>query len=133
MANISDSYVGLSVYANIDYLSRLIDEELAITGVQLQIDPRAGPHREMLKEIKDLPAVQTYSARADAIYNLVETALKTQMIFIVLLALFAGIIFFCSMLNTSLISLAEPCAKWPHCAWWAIPNIKSADTFCAKA
>jgi putative ABC transport system permease protein len=107
VANISDSYVGLSVYANIDYLSRLIGEELAITGVQLQTDPRAAPHGEMLKEIKDLPAVQSYSARADAIYNLVETALKTQMIFIVLLALFAGIIFFCSLLNTSLIGLAE--------------------------
>jgi putative ABC transport system permease protein len=107
VANISDSYVGLAVYANIDYLSRLIGEELAITGVQLQIDSRDAPHGEMLKQIKDLSAVQTYSARADAIHNLVETALKTQMIFIVLLALFAGIIFFCSMLNTSLIGLAE--------------------------
>jgi putative ABC transport system permease protein len=107
VVNISDSYVGLSVYADIGYLSRLIGEELALTGVQLQTDPRQAPHNEMLKEIKRLPAVQSYSARADAIYNLVETALKTQMIFIVLLALFAGIIFFCSMLNTSLIGLAE--------------------------
>jgi len=107
VTNISDSYVGLSVYANIDYLSRLVGEELAITGVQLQTDPRSVEHTAMLKEIKDLLAVQTYSARADAIHNLIETALKTQMIFIVLLSLFAGIIFFCSMLNTSLISLAE--------------------------
>jgi putative ABC transport system permease protein len=107
VVHISDSYVGLSVYANINYLSRLVGEELALTGVQLQTNPNAALHGQMLKEIKQLPAVQTYSARADTIYNLVESALKTQMIFIVLLALFAGIIFFCSMLNTSLISLAE--------------------------
>src|SRR5262249_23416281 len=107
VTNISDSYVGLSVYANIDYLSRLIGEEVAITGVQLQTDPRSVLTTAMLKAIKDLSAVQTYSARRDAIQNLIEPALKAQMFFIVLLSLFAGIIFFCSMLNTSLISLAE--------------------------
>ncbi|HZZ26729.1 MAG TPA: FtsX-like permease family protein [Pirellulales bacterium] len=107
IANISDSYVGLAVYANIEYLSRLIGEELALTGVEIQTDPRATKLSEMLKEIKELPALQNYSAKADAIHNLVETALKTQMIFIVLLSLFAGIIFFCSLLNTSLIGLAE--------------------------
>ena len=107
VVEISDSYVGLSIYADINYLSRLIGEEIALTGVQLQTDPRRGPHGELLKELKELPALESYSARANSIRNLVETALKAQMIFIVLLTLFAGVIFFCSMLNTSLIALAE--------------------------
>ncbi|HTQ38619.1 MAG TPA: ABC transporter permease, partial [Pirellulales bacterium] len=107
VVNISDSYVGLAVYADIHYLSRLIGEEMAVTGVEIQTDPRAAKQSEMLKDIKQLPALQNYSAKADAVHNLVETALKTQMIFIVLLSLFAGIIFFCSMLNTSLIALEE--------------------------
>jgi putative ABC transport system permease protein len=107
VVEISDSYVGLSIYADINYLSRLIGEEMALTGVELQTDPRSAPHEELLKELKEMPALESYSARANAIRNLVETALKAQMIFIVLLTLFAGVIFFCSMLNTSLIALAE--------------------------
>ena len=61
----------------------------------------------MLEELKDLPAVQSYTARANTVHNLIETVLNTQMIFIGLLLLFAGVIFFSSMLNTSLIGLAE--------------------------
>ena len=49
----------------------------------------------------------SYTARANTVRNLIETVLNTQMIFIGLLVLFAGVIFFSSMLNTSLIGLAE--------------------------
>jgi putative ABC transport system permease protein len=107
VVEIADSYVGIAVYANIHYLSRLIDEESAVSGVQLQVDSRDGPKRELFRAVKRLPAVQTYSSRLNTIYNVTETVLKTQAIFIGLLVLFAGVIFLTSLLNTSLIGLAE--------------------------
>ena len=107
VVEIADSYVGLGVYADLEYLSRLIGEEYAVTGVQVRTDPRPHAVNEFLRELKELPAVQSYTARANTVKNLIETVLNTQMIFIGLLVLFAGVIFFSSMLNTSLIGLAE--------------------------
>ncbi|MCC7083627.1 MAG: ABC transporter permease [Pirellulales bacterium] len=107
VVEIADSFMGLGVYADIDYLSRLIGEELAITGVQVQTNPDEQARAEMLKELKRLPALQSYNARTNTIKNLVETVVNTQSIFIGLLVIFAGVIFFSSLLNTSLIGLAE--------------------------
>ena len=107
VVEIADSYVGLGVYADIDYLSRLVGEEMAITDVQVQTDPRHSEQLALWKHLKDLPSLQSYTARANTVRNLVETVLNTQMIFIGLLVLFAGVIFFSSLLNTSLIGLME--------------------------
>jgi putative ABC transport system permease protein len=107
VVEIADSYVGLGVYANLDYLSKLIGEEMAISGVQVQTDPRQRTHLAMFRNLKQLPALQSYTARANTVRNLIETVLNTQTIFIGLLVVFAGVIFFSSMLNTSLIGLAE--------------------------
>jgi putative ABC transport system permease protein len=107
VVEIADSFMGLGVYADIDYLSRLVGEELAITGVQVTTNPSQALHDDMLKEIKQLPGLQSYNARTNTIKNLIETVVNTQSIFIGLLVIFAGVIFFSSLLNTSLISLAE--------------------------
>lgn len=107
VAAIADSYVGIAVYANIHYLSRLVDEELATSGVQLTVDPHPSAKRELFRTLKRLPAVQMYSSRLNTIHNVTETVLKTQSIFIGLLVVFAGLIFLTSLLNTSLIGLAE--------------------------
>ncbi len=107
VAAIADSYVGIATYANINYLSRLIGEELATTGVQLKVDPSESAKHELFRTIKRLPAVQMYSSRMNTIHNVTETVLKTQAIFIGLLVMFAGVIFLTSLLNTSLIGLAE--------------------------
>jgi putative ABC transport system permease protein len=107
VVEIADSFMGLGVYADIDYLSRLIGEELAITGVQVKTNPDKRLQAEMLTELKRLPAMQSYNARTNTIKNLVETVVNTQSIFIGLLVIFAGVIFFASLLNTSLIALAE--------------------------
>src|SRR5690606_38704248 len=85
---ISDTYIGLGVYANIDYLSRLIDEEMALTGVQLEMDPRKSAYRKFYREIKELPALQAFNERASNIKNLMETLINTQDIFIGLITLF---------------------------------------------
>ncbi len=107
VADIADSYLGMSVYADIHYLSSLLGEELALSGVQLKVDRRPDIRDQLNREIKQLPAVQSVGARADMIDNLNNTLIKTQMIFIGLLTMFAGVIFFSSILNASLINLAE--------------------------
>ena len=107
VVEIGDSYIGIAVYANINYLSRLIGEELATSAVQLQVDPSESAKRELFRAMKRLPAVQMYSSRLNTVHNVNETVLKAQAIFIGLLVLFAGVIFLTSLLNTSLIGLAE--------------------------
>jgi putative ABC transport system permease protein len=107
VVEITDSYIGLSVYAEIGYLSRLIDEELALTGVQLAADQRREVRKAFYSEVKRLPALQAFNERASNIRNLMDTMVKTQDIVIGLITLFAGIIFFASLLNVSLIGLAE--------------------------
>lgn len=107
VVEISDSYVGLTAYADIYYLSRMAHEELAISGVQLAVDPRRESLAALYRELKRMPGIQSVTARADTIANVMETLIKNQRVFIGLLVGFAGVIFFGSVLNSSLISLAE--------------------------
>jgi putative ABC transport system permease protein len=106
VAELSDSYIGLAVYADINYLSRLVGEELAVTGVQLAVEPGRESRPSLYRELKQLPAVQAVNIRADVIRNL-EFIVETQRIFIAFVVLFAGVIFFSTLLNSSLIGLAE--------------------------
>jgi putative ABC transport system permease protein len=107
VAEIADSFLGIGVYADIHFLSRLMNEEFAVTGVQLQVRPGAENRDALYREIKQLPAVQGVSARADIVRNVKETLVKNQHVFIGLLVMFAGVIFFGSVLNSSLVSLQE--------------------------
>ncbi len=103
---ITESYLGLSTYAEIRYLSRLVGEELAVTNIQLATDQQPDHRRTLYHELKQMPALQAVTAREDMIRSLDEV-LRTQWVTIYLLVLFAGIVFFGSILNASLVSLAE--------------------------
>ena len=74
--------------------------------MQLAIDRGDGVQAKLFHELKQLPAVQAVNSRADVIKNL-EFIVETQRIFIGFLIVFSGVIFFSSLLNSSLISLAE--------------------------
>ncbi len=107
VASISDSYLGMGVYADFHYLNALVGEEYSISGLQLQIDGRPEAKLELNRELKELPSLQSVHYRADIVHNLRSTVIETQGIFIGVLVFFAGVIFFCSVLNSSLVSLAE--------------------------
>jgi putative ABC transport system permease protein len=107
IVQIIEGYLGLSAYADIDYLNRLVNEEFAVSGVQLELAEDSRQRRGLHRELKELPGVQAVSQREDMIRNLQDTIIKTQTTFIGLLIFFAGVIFFGSVLNASLISLAE--------------------------
>ena len=107
VAEISDSYLGMAAYAEIGFLSRLIGEELVLTGVQLALDGDAANRRALYRQLKQMPALQAVTARSDMVQSIEETVLRNQWVVICLLVLFAGVVFFASILNASLVSLAE--------------------------
>ncbi|HVX10198.1 MAG TPA: ABC transporter permease [Pirellulales bacterium] len=107
VVEIADSYMGLTVYADIRYLSRMVHEELAISGVQLTVDPRRESMATLYREVKRMPGIESVTARADTVANVMQTLIKNQRVFIGLLVAFSGVIFFGSVLNSSLIGLAE--------------------------
>jgi len=104
---IADSYLGMYVYAEIGYLGHLVGEELAASGVQLATNHDPRRHEDLLHELKQLPALQSVTARADMIATLEDTIVKNQSVIINLFVVFTGIVFFGSILNASLVSLAE--------------------------
>ena len=70
VVEISDGYLGAAVYTDIRYLSRLIDEEMAVSGVQLATD-RDSTHRDALyRQLKQMPALEAVAMRADMIESL---------------------------------------------------------------
>jgi putative ABC transport system permease protein len=102
-----DSYLGLDAYADITYLSRLVHEEYALNGVQLQVDLRGSGLAALNRELKRLPALEAVNARADVINNLTNILIKGNRVGTGLYIIFAAVIIFGSTLNTALISLAE--------------------------
>ncbi|MBX3415368.1 MAG: ABC transporter permease [Pirellulales bacterium] len=107
VVQITDTFMGLNVYADINYLSHLVYEESATSGVQLKTQSNRAARAELFAALKQLPAVEAVNVRSDLIENLQNTVLKNLQVMISMLVLFAGVIFFGSILNASLINLAE--------------------------
>jgi putative ABC transport system permease protein len=107
VARIADSYMGLAVYAEIHYVSRLVGEEFAMSSAQLRTDHGREQQAELYRRLKDTPAVQTINSRRAVIESITRTLLTNQWVFIGMLVLFAGVIFFGSIINASLVNLAE--------------------------
>lgn len=107
VSRVNHSFIGLSAYANIHFLSHALGEEFAMTGVQLQLHPDPEVRRNFHRELRDLANIQMYASREHMVYGIRETLIKNQQVFVMLLVGFAGVIFFGSQLNSSLIQLAE--------------------------
>jgi putative ABC transport system permease protein len=107
VVEISESYLGTAVYTDIYYLSDLIGEELALSGVQLATDQDPAHSAALYRQLKQMPALQGVTSRADMIENLQKSLTDLMWVMIVILVLFAGVVFFGSILNSSLVSLAE--------------------------
>jgi len=107
VAQVADSYLGVTAYADIHYLSRLMNEEFVTTGVQLALDGDPKHQAQLYRQLRDTPAVASVTARHDLIEQITDTLLKHQFIFIGLLITFSGVVFFGSIVNSSMVNLAE--------------------------
>lgn len=100
------SYLGVSAYANIDYLSRLIGEDRVANSI-LATSNQLGYWDELYTEVKERPDVVGISNRQRAITQMRETFIENIKVSITVLIMFAGLIAFGSVLNTALVSLSE--------------------------
>jgi putative ABC transport system permease protein len=107
VVEITDSYLGTSVYADIGWLSHLVGEELAVSAVQLKTDPRPEAQAAFYTELRRLPSLEGVTSRHELIENLNETIVQNLWISIGMIVFFAGVVLFGSILNASLVSLAE--------------------------
>jgi putative ABC transport system permease protein len=107
VASIADSYMGLEAYADISYLSRAVGEEFALSGAQLSTDHDPRTLARLYDELKRIPGVESVVSRRRIIEKMHEALLENQYISIGVLIGFAGVVFFGSVVNASIINLAE--------------------------
>ncbi|MEE3369264.1 MAG: ABC transporter permease [Planctomycetota bacterium] len=102
---ISSSFLGLAAYARLDYLAELVDEEFAMTAAQLRIQPSL--QDELLESLKSFSTIESLVSRQEMIANLMATMLAQLWVGIGFIVAFAGILFFGSIFNNSLVNLSE--------------------------
>jgi len=107
VTRIADSYIGMSTYADYDYLNGLVNETDAITTIQLRVRPGLAHRLALYREVKRLPSIEAVSDVRQMRSDLVELLLKSMKAAMTAMIVFAGVIFFGSILTTSLVSLSE--------------------------
>jgi putative ABC transport system permease protein len=107
VAGVMDTYFGMAVYADFDWLNRLVGETGAVNAVQLKTTWDARDRRALYRAVKDAPAVQAIRSARENRAALLHESLGPMRVMRVVLILFAGLIFFGSILNAALISLSE--------------------------
>lgn len=103
--SIVKEYMGVGAYADRKYLSRLVDEPPAVNSIQLLVEPTQ--LNRFYRAVRNLPDVIGVNVRSQTKANIVNTILKTMIFSISLIVLFAGVIAFGSILNASLIEIAD--------------------------
>jgi len=106
VVGVVDTYFGLSAYADITYLSRLLGEEWSANILKSNVR-NASSRENFFQALKKRPAVMGIAQRTRSLTQLDETFGETMGTMISLMVLFAGLIAFGSILNTALVSLSE--------------------------
>jgi putative ABC transport system permease protein len=106
VAGVTDSFFGLTAYADIRYLSRLLGEAEAANTVLGALQPGTTPEA-LLDELKRRPTVVGIGERLRAFTLMEESFGETMGAMIGVMVLFSGTIAFGSVLNAALVSLSE--------------------------
>jgi putative ABC transport system permease protein len=106
VAALVDSYLGLTAYADLDYLSRLLGEETVGNQV-LGKQADASQTDALLEALKQRPSVVGIGERRRALDQIEATFGATMGAMIGIMVLMAGAIAFGSVLNAVLVSLDE--------------------------
>jgi len=109
VASVIYSTLGLGVYAPLEYLQKMMGEEDTLSEVSLVLEPRSGPdiRRRLLKALEERPGIESMADTAREKQLLQEQFDGSLRGTALVMILFAGIIFFGSILNGALISLEE--------------------------
>jgi len=98
-------YLGMGAYMNIRALSRILDEPFAVNSVLLRVEPGGG--RALSRHLKEVPGVASVEIKEDSRQQLEDTLAESMAISNIFLSLFAGVIAFAIIYNTTAISLTE--------------------------
>ncbi len=101
------SMMGLMVYANYNWLNRILGEESAVSEVRVLAMQSAEEKREFMKRISSMPGLETVSdlgEQKDALVKQMDGAMRSTA---VVMILFAAVIFFGAILNGTLIAISE--------------------------
>lgn len=106
VVGVVDTFLGLSAYADIGYLSRLIGEEWSANTMLCSLFA-GGRQAPLVRGLKERPAVVGIGRRPRLLAQIDEAFQQTMGVMIMVLILFAGLVAFGSVLNTALVSLSE--------------------------
>jgi putative ABC transport system permease protein len=102
---IATEYVGLSAYMDRRALAALTGESGGVTAIQAFVDGAAQP--QLLRRLKEVPAVANISTRAEAIASMRENMAKSMTIVIDFYIALGAIIAFGVVYNAARIALSE--------------------------
>ena len=98
-------YIGMSVYCNLDNAGKLLGEGVCANSVVLKLD-NAIFEKEVIKALKDIPAVGSIQSKTDALNNLLKNmaSMTTSMGVMIVLA---GILSIAVVYNIAAINIFE--------------------------
>jgi len=102
---VADQYIGLTVYAGQDLLGKMLDEARVVNGALLQCD--SVDLQPVVRRLNDIPGVSTVSTTRAVFGEFQETVTELMRVTTFVLALFAAIIAFAVIYNSSSVSIAE--------------------------
>ena len=105
IAALTNQYVGVSAYMDLDVLNRMMREGRAISGAYLAADSRYEPAIYAL--LKDAPRVAGVTSNKKKLKSLEETMAEQVLTFAFFIILFAGTIAFGVVYNSARIALLE--------------------------
>jgi putative ABC transport system permease protein len=98
-------YLGMGAYMNLRSLSRVLEEPFAVSSVLLDVED--GRAADLSRYLKDYPAVASVEIKEQTRAQFDRTLAESMAISQVFLSLFAGVIAFAIIYNTTSISLTE--------------------------
>lgn len=105
IAGFVSQYIGLNGYMNIDELSKLLPDQLVISGAYLLIDKKY--EEAITAELKESPYVGEIISKQKIIERFYESTAQTWLIMALFISLFAGVTAFSVVYNNARISLSE--------------------------
>jgi len=105
LAGVVSEYVGVSAYMERAALNRLLREGHAISGAHLTVEKASTP--EVLRKLRDMPAVAGTSARARMLISFYETMARQMLIFAFFNTILAATIAVGVVYNTARIAFSE--------------------------
>jgi putative ABC transport system permease protein len=105
VAGVASQYVGVGAYMELGALNRVMQEDDAVSGAYLKIDPAR--RQDIYDAIKEMPRVASSDATENLIRAFYETSGEMILVFVGFISALAGVITFGVVYNSARIALAE--------------------------